>query len=78
VLSKFVGVPTKSDGGPSKSGCDDGGGEAIRSDPGTNVGAVDGAFVTKPGASGAATKSGAGTKALTEAAAPTTFDEALS
>jgi len=59
-------VPTKSDGGPSKSGCDDGGGgEAIRSDPGTKAGAAgDGAFVTNPVVSGAASKSGAGTKAV--------------
>jgi len=76
VPSKFAGVPAKFGGAPANSCCDGGGGEAIRSDPGTKV--AGGAFATNPGVSAAATKSGAAMKVSAGAGAATPLNEALS
>jgi len=76
--SKFGGISTKFGSAPAKSCfcCGGGGGEAIRSDPGTKP--EGGAFVTNPAASAVATKSGAGTNPSTEAAAAMALNVALS
>lgn len=75
--SKFAGVPAKFGGAPAKSCCcGGGGGEAIKFDPGTKV--AGGAFVTNPGVSAAATKSGAAMKVSAEPEAATPLNEALS